>query len=89
MAKKPFKETKLGKFLRGIVREIPLVGGIKDHVQSIDPADGGEKGKLDKTELTGQLIAAAIVILPILKTFDLVPGWVIDLIHEALQHINP
>jgi hypothetical protein len=32
--KKPFKQTRLGKFLRGVVREIPLIGGLRDHVVS-------------------------------------------------------
>jgi hypothetical protein len=86
--KKPFKETKVGKFLRGIVREIPFIGGIKDHVNSTDPADGGEKGKVDKTELTGQIVGALVVILPILNTLGLLPGWVIDIIQQILENIQ-
>lgn len=88
MAKKPFKETKLGKFLRGIIREIPLVGGIKDHVNSADPADGGEKGKLDKTELGGQIVGAILVILPILHTLKVLPAWAIELIEKVLENIT-
>jgi hypothetical protein len=87
--KKPFKNTKLGKFLRGFVREVPLVGGLKDHAQSEDPRDGGEKGKLDKSELMGQLVAAGLVIVPILKTLDLLPAPIAELIEQILTHIQP
>lgn len=88
MAKKPFKQTRLGKFLRGFLREVPLVGGLRDHASSTDPADGGEKGKLDRAELGGQVIGAALVILPILHTLGILPKWAIELIQSILENIQ-
>lgn len=88
MAKKPFKETWLGRLVRGFVRDLPLIGGIKDHLDSTDPADGGEKGKLDKVTLTGQIMAILLPALALAEYLGYLPPWIHDLIVKVIENIQ-
>lgn len=88
MAKKPFKDTRFGKFLRGIVRDLPLIGGIKDHLESTDPADGGAKGKLDGATLSGQIVAVLLPALALAEYLGYLPPWLHDLIQTILDNIQ-
>lgn len=88
IVKKPFKLTLIGKFLRGFLRDLPLIGGIRDHIASADPADGGQKGKIDGTVLTGQITAVLLALLALGETLGYLPPWLHDLIQEVIQNIQ-
>lgn len=83
--KKKFKDTKIGKLLKGVlkgaVREIPLVGGAIDNMNS----EEGGKGVLVKSELTGQLIVGAIVLFGLLAAFGVLSE---DLVSQIISFLT-
>ena len=66
--KKPFWQTRIGKIVKGGVREIPFVGGTIDNVNSEDSG----KGKIDKDSLIGQIVVGGVVLLIILQSFGVI-----------------
>lgn len=73
------KRTFLGKLWRGIakgaVKEIPLVGGLIHN--AAEETEDAPKGKIDRNQLIGQLLVAALIIA-------LIAGWIDK---ETLQYL--
>jgi hypothetical protein len=76
--KKPFFQTRIGKAIKGALRELPIVGGAIDNINSPDSG----QGKLDKSTAVGQAIIGGVILLAALQGFG-----VINLPPELLQTI--
>ncbi len=78
--KKKFNETTVGRVLggvlRGAVRELPLVGGVIDNIQSPE----GGTGRIKASELTGQIIAGGIVLISLLRGLEIIEQTAFDVI---------
>lgn len=75
--RKRFWQTKIGHFLKGIIREIPIVGGLVDHIK--DPEDNAP-GKIDKSTLAGQVLAGSSVLTFILHSLGYIPTHVYEVL---------
>jgi hypothetical protein len=82
---KRFGQTKIGQFLKGLlkgaVREIPILGGAIDNMNS----ETGGKGKVVTNELTGQLIIGAIVLFGVLAAFGVLSE---ELVSQIITFLN-
>lgn len=82
--KKKFFDTAVGHFVKGIIRELPIVGGVLDHLK--DPQDKGP-GKIDKTTMAGQILAGGSVVTFILHSLGYIPAHVYDLVVAILAQV--
>ena len=86
--KKPFKETKIGKFLTssiglGLIKMIPVVGPLANNVLNENNSSPGE---VDHKELASDVVQAAMMILVLIYLL----GWIdFDQAQEAKELISP
>ena len=78
MAKKKFKNTKVGKiltggFVKGVIKSIPVVGDLAGNV--LDEADGTEAGQLNKKELPVTLLKVIILTIILYMALSGKIGW--------------
>jgi len=82
------KGAKLGKIignvLKGALREIPVVGGV---IGNIESPDGGV-GKIEKSQLAGQIIAGGFVAITVMYGLGWINTTAFELIVEVIKNVS-